>query len=171
MTAKRTARVFAAVLAGAFAGLAHGGSSLNVVVSVVYSSGPCGAAVTRESVNVFCGPIPLLPPVAVGAGLNSQSVPAGVFTGPTPPFLGKPRGEESGLTGLFGPAITRPEPDEEFSGPALPQVEPPFRKVGVLPASATGDTPLAVYSGGANVSSWRVVSIDNAEHVELTISW
>lgn len=171
MTATRAARVLSSVLAGAFAALAHAGPSLNVVVSVVYSSGPCGAAVTRDSVNVFCGPIPVLAPVAVGAGFNIQSALAGAFASRTPPFLGSSRTEESGLTEAFSPAITRPDPDDEFSGSALPQVESPLRKVGVLPASVTGDTPLAVYSGGANVSSWRVVSIDNAEHVELTISW
>lgn len=171
MTAKRTARVFAAALAGAFAALAHAGSSLNVVVSVVYSSGPCGAAVTREAVNVFCGPVPGLAPVSLGGGFNTQPALAGVFTNLAPPLLESSRSEGSGLTAPFSPAITRPDPDSEISGPTLPPVEHAFRKVGVLPASVTGDTPLAVYSGGANVSSWRVVSIDNAEHVELTISW
>lgn len=171
MTATRATRVLSAVLAGAFAAVAHASPSLNVVVTVVYSSGPCGAAVTRESVNVFCGPIPVLAPVAVGGGFNSQSALPGVFTSRTPPFMGSSRNDGSGLPAPFSPAITRPGPGDEFSGPALPHAENPFRKVGVLPASVTGDTPLAVYSGGANVSSWRVVSIDNAEHVELTISW
>lgn len=158
MTAtRRTASVLFAVAAGAFAPVIHAGSSLNVVLTVTYSSGPCGAAVTRESVSVFCGPIPLL---AGGAALSGQAALTRIFTHRTPPFLAAP----GATTGTLGPSDARSEPGS-------PDTEHALRQIGVLPASVTGDTPLAVYSGGANVSSWRVVSIDNAEHVELTISW
>lgn len=171
MTATRTARVLVALLAGVCGQVVHAGSVLQVVLSVTYSSGPCGAAVTEQGVNVFCGPIPVLAPVTGGAGRNSQSLLPTGFTNAAPPFLGFSGANGALPSGPFSPEISGVGPDEATSGPALPEVEPPMRRVGTLPASVTGHAPLAVYSGGANVSSWRVVSIDNAEHVELTISW
>lgn len=170
MTATRTARVLVAVLAGLFAPVVQAGSSLNVVLTVTYSSGPCGAAVTRKSVNVFCGPMPELASLSGGGALDSRSALPLAFTNPAPPFLGF-TGGDGPLPALFGHGIKKADPDETTSSLALPEVDPALRRVGTIPASVTGDTPLAVYSGGANVSSWRVVSIDNAEHVELTISW
>lgn len=164
MTATRAATFLLALLAGAVAPVAHAASSLNVVVTVAYSSGPCGTAVTRDGVNVFCGPVPVLAPIAAGAGLTTQSGLPRIFAS-APPFLGFTGTDVPLPSAPLGPGTTGPAPETS------PESEATFRQVDVLPAFVTGHTPLAVYSGGANVTSWRVVSTDNAEHVELTISW
>lgn len=163
-------RLLLALVAGLFAHVANAGSALNVVLSVEYGSGPCGAAVTRQTVSVYCGPAPVLPPVAVGAGLNQQVVPGRSFTNSAPPFLGFSSANASATAAPLVPSLLDRQEDRSENLP-WPAGDPAFRQVGVLPADLTGHTALALYSGGPNVSGWRMVSNDNAEHVELTISW
>lgn len=170
MTATRAFRVLVAVLAATLAQTVHAGSTINVVVTVAYGSGPCGTAVTRQSVSVFCGPMPVLAAVGGGGGLDGQTSLRGAFGILAPAFVGFTGADVGGAPTPFTPA-RNPSPDEAGWGPVLPEIEPGFQRVGVLPASVTGHTALAVYSGGPNVSSWRMVSNDNVEHVELTISW
>ena len=43
-------------------------------------------------------------------------------------------------------------------------------QAGMVPALA-GTASLPVYTSGVEVRSWRLVSTDNAEYVELTIFW
>lgn len=173
MTVACTTRILFVLTAGLFTHMAHAGSFLNVILTVTYGSGPCGAAVTRESVNVFCGPSPVLAPVASGAGLPTQPVTTSLFASSAQPPTGL-AGTGSATDGApfvpFLPSNNDPR-DNLSNGPPLPVEEATFRQVGMLPASATGRGPWVVYSGGANVSSWRMVSSDNAEHIELTISW
>lgn len=139
----RFAQAVALVAMPILVGSAQAGSaSLNLIVSVVVSSGVCGTSVTGRAVSVSCGSyasLPLLPPVG-GIAPTRQQAFAGATVGSSD--------DGSAATG-----------------------ESRLRQVGVLPGWVTGNSPMAVYSGGANLSSWRVVSNDNAQHVELTISW
>lgn len=62
-------------------------------------------------------------------------------------------------------------------GPLLPMVGAvPFQRVGAiqlqgfeLPGVAA--EPLPLYSDGVKITSWRIVTLDNAKYVELTIAW
>ena len=66
-------------------------------------------------------------------------------------------------------------------GPLLPLAgEVPYRRAasvptaGLLDAASVADgatEPLAVYSEGTKIASWRVVQLDNARYLELTIAW
>ena len=66
-------------------------------------------------------------------------------------------------------------------GPLLPLAgEVPYRRAaslptaGLLAAELAGDVvaePLPVYSDGTKIASWRVVQLDNARYLELTIAW
>jgi hypothetical protein len=66
-------------------------------------------------------------------------------------------------------------------GPLLPVPgEVPFRPATLVPtaqlldAAMLGDVVterLPVYSDGTKISSWRVVQLDNARYLELTIAW
>ena len=182
-------RALGALAALFIAASAQAGSSLNVVLTVVFSTGACGTAVVDQAVSVSCGAfasLPTLPPVSTVSGASQQTVLGGTFAPFVPPFIGgaagasaasSPNGTPDGLPPTGDPA--RPDdpgsarvPDGD-SDPELPSALPDraLRQVGVLPAWATGHSPMALYSSGANVSSWRVVSNDNAQHVELTISW
>lgn len=230
---KRFVALFAAGLVGSSA---QAGSSLNVVLTVILSSGPCGASVGTDAVSVSCGlaALPALPPVtslARAGGGAQQAFIGGSFGASAPPFVsiasgGSSGGAAAGIPTGFSPASapgfspssspssspdpssgafpgaspgSSPSPSPETS-PGFPDGSPAdparrddsiaerflqelagwegsesgdqrLRRVGVLPAWATGHNQLAVYSSGANLSSWRVVSNDNAQHVELTISW
>jgi hypothetical protein len=144
-------------------------SSMTLVISVVSSSGACSTTVQSTAVDVSCGSaasVPLLPPVGVGGGLaggGSQAALLGAAFGTSAaPFVGS-----------FAPESGPSDPQRDPASP-VGDADPPDhgrQQVAVLPSSVTGRSPLPVFSGGANVSSWRVVSIDNAQHVELTISW
>jgi hypothetical protein len=66
-------------------------------------------------------------------------------------------------------------------GPLLPRAgEVPYRRAtsvpagGLLDAAVAGDVAaerLPVYSDGTKIASWRVVQLDNARYLELTIAW
>lgn len=139
-------------------------ATLNLVISVVVSSGPCGASVAQDAVNVSCGayaPLPALPPVMGLGSASPSAILAGAFGIGALPFAGGTSVEETQSQATDAQAP---------SGQAVPG-DRPAREVAVLPTWATGNNPMALYSTGANLSSWRVVSNDNVQHVELTISW
>ena len=57
-------------------------------------------------------------------------------------------------------------------GPLLPEAGAvPYRRVGLIRAHGVVAEPLPVYSDGTSIASWRVVTLDNARYVELTIAW
>ena len=65
-------------------------------------------------------------------------------------------------------------------GPLLPLAgEVPWRRAaslataGLPVAAVVADAaePLPVYSDGTKIASWRVVQLDNARYLELTIAW
>ncbi len=57
-------------------------------------------------------------------------------------------------------------------GPLLPDAGVvPYRRVGTIRAFDVAADPLPVYSDGTKITSWRVVTLDNARYVELTIAW
>lgn len=197
-------RIIALLVAGLLASTAQAGSSLNVVLTVVLSSGPCAASVGTEAVSVSCGlaSLPALPAVASLArtgGAAQQAFLGGSSGTSSPPFIsissggssvgaatGVPTGVSPGSFPGFSPGSPDGAPadparkDEPIAERFLQEVagwdsqaldDQTTRRVGTLPGWATGRNAMAVYSNGANLSSWRVVSNDNAQLVELTISW
>lgn len=57
-------------------------------------------------------------------------------------------------------------------GPLLPEPgSVPYRRVGTIRVEGVVAEPLPVYSDGTKITSWRVVTLDNARYVELTIAW
>lgn len=57
-------------------------------------------------------------------------------------------------------------------GPLLPAAGAvPYQRVGTIRAAGVVPEPVAVYSDGTKINSWRVVTLDNARYVELTIAW
>lgn len=66
-------------------------------------------------------------------------------------------------------------------GPLLPVVgRVPYERATSVPSAALLDAAvlpqaasesLPVYSDGTKISSWRVVQLDNARYLELTIAW
>lgn len=45
-----------------------------------------------------------------------------------------------------------------------------LQAMGVIPAAVAGE-PLPIYGEGVKITSWRIVQLDNAKYVELTIAW
>ena len=63
-------------------------------------------------------------------------------------------------------------PSTEPGGPLLPDAgQVPYQRVGTIDAAGVAPQPLPVYSDGTKITSWRVVTLDNARYVELTIAW
>jgi hypothetical protein len=59
-------------------------------------------------------------------------------------------------------------------GPLLPDAgQVPYQRAGTAQAPGVGvaKEPLALYSDGTKITSWRVVQLDNARYLELTIAW
>lgn len=59
-------------------------------------------------------------------------------------------------------------------GPLLPEAGTvPYQRAGTIEATGlVGATEaLPVYSDGTKITSWRVVQLDNARYLELTIAW
>lgn len=57
-------------------------------------------------------------------------------------------------------------------GPLLPDAgQVPYQRVGTIDAGGVATQPLPLYSDGTKITSWRVVTLDNARYVELTIAW
>lgn len=167
MSVEGVKRGLSFLVAGLLSTSVNAGSSLSVVVSVVLASGACMAFPGSQSVSVSCGlPTtvnPLDPPVTPVVML-SRDLSSGSSRIATPPFIG-----------FYDPPLSLDNAADGTTSPddALvpPSGDPRLRQVGILPASVTGAIPIAVYSGGVNVSGWRVVSTHNVEHVELTLSW
>jgi hypothetical protein len=124
----------------------QGAVDVRVTVQVVPSSGVCGLLGSGPAVAVTCGSggqIPDLP--------NLPDVPD---VSDVPELL----------PGITGPAQAR-------HPLALFNASTGFRYVGTLPALSGGMEALAVYSGKAEITRWRVISLDNRDYVELTIAW
>jgi hypothetical protein len=107
-------------------------------------------------------------------GTSSQGRLPPVMTMDSTPsrFDGAPaqaEGERSDASFIDGPPDRTAWPE---AGPFFPPTGPlAWREAGIISAFMTGGTELPVYSGGADITSWRFVSLDNAKYVELTISW
>lgn len=59
-------------------------------------------------------------------------------------------------------------------GPLLPDAGAvPFQRAGTIRAPGIGAATVALplYSDGTKITSWRVVHLDNARYIELTIAW
>jgi hypothetical protein len=57
-------------------------------------------------------------------------------------------------------------------GPLLPDPGAvPYQRVGTIAMGPIAEDLLPVYSDGTKITSWRVVTLDNARYVELTIAW
>ena len=52
----------------------------------------------------------------------------------------------------------------------VPAAPPAMQAMGVIPAAVAGE-PLPIYGEGVKITSWRIVQLDNAKYVELTIAW
>jgi hypothetical protein len=149
---------------------AHAGSSVRVVVTVVLSSGPCGASVTNAGVTVSCGStasLPLLPPVSGLDSAGQQALLGGALGPVALPFVSGTTAERKQPD---SPAALNSMQELAVDGESNSSDDSAPRQPGVSLAWAAGDRRTVVYSG-ANLSSWRIVSNDNAQHVELTISW
>jgi hypothetical protein len=46
-----------------------------------------------------------------------------------------------------------------------------LQQVGMIQGVGIVAEPLQLYSDGTKISSWRIVKLDNADYVELTIAW
>ena len=178
---------------------AMAGRSLDVIINVVPTSGVCGATVQPSSISVACGlstVVPFVAPPVLAAGATQRPTLASNAFGPAvAPFIPAGVTASRGLSGLAPAGSTRmpdglagragaTEPASPLfdSAPAAPPElssdgldrpsddEPGYRQIGELP-SAAGRKAVALYSGGVNISSWRMVSTDNVQHVELTIFW
>ena len=143
---------------------AAAGSSLDVVIRVIPSSGVCATSTQSESVSVTCGRTssehPYSPPLLVTSSLFGNPLHRTV-----PLFVD-----------LSDASLDQGSTSAEYQFPNRSPWpiagEPHLRQVGVLPAaSETGAAAIPLYAGGVNLSGWRVVSTNNVEHVELTISW
>lgn len=47
----------------------------------------------------------------------------------------------------------------------------PYQRVGTIQATGVVVQPLPLYSDGVRISSWRIVQLDNAQYLELTVAW
>jgi hypothetical protein len=46
-----------------------------------------------------------------------------------------------------------------------------LQQIGIIQAAGIVAEPLQLYSDGTKITSWRIVKLDNADYVELTIAW
>lgn len=78
-------------------------------------------------------------------------------------------------SGACGAVATTPAVQvacQRARGPLLPGPGAvPYQRVGMIADHAVASEPLPVYSDGTKITSWRVVTLDNARYVELTIAW
>jgi hypothetical protein len=134
-----------------------GGACAALPTSLPAAAGQ-GSVDVRVTVQVVpssgvCGLLGSGPAVAVTCGSGGQI-----------PDLPNLPGVPELLPGITGPAqATHPL--------ALFNASTGFRYVGTLPALSGGMEALAVYSGKAEITRWRVISLDNRDYVELTIAW
>lgn len=140
------ARRAAAALIGLATLAAYAGSisqPLIVKVNLVSSSGTCTLTGGPQAVGVACGGGGAIPGMPDAPGMPPPAIqPAPVVQ--TPPSAGQ---------------------IASFAGGSR------FQPVTTFPAAVGIPGPLTVYSGGVNISGWRVVSLDNEKYVELTIAW
>lgn len=71
--------------------------------------------------------------------------------------------------GTLAPA---PEAAPPPAGPLVPAPGAvPYQRVGAVQPVRVVSAPTPVHSDGTNVTSWRVVRLDNVEYLELTLAW
>ncbi|RYF15886.1 MAG: hypothetical protein EOO30_12980 [Comamonadaceae bacterium] len=105
--------------------------------------------------------------VASSGACGAMSTPPAVHVGCQPP--GTPRPPHA--TPLPPPA-NGPAGKPTEGGPLLPDAGAvPYQRVGTIRETGVAPQPLPVYSDGTKITSWRVVTLDNARYVELTIAW
>jgi hypothetical protein len=46
-----------------------------------------------------------------------------------------------------------------------------FQRIGIVPGSGVAREPLPLYADSTKFTSWRIVQLNNADYVELTIVW
>lgn len=189
-----TVRLAAAILATLPASNATAGqTSVNVLVSVnlISSSGVCSLLNGGAAVGVACGgttpdpvtPVtPAEPPPWMTPG--PQMPPDDGLGGqlpPVPPPIATPG---PALPGGTGRPIPFPASPQDPSSPSqtpiaqplqsIPEVLAGFgpsrdlRYVGIVGLVGRG---FSLFSASAEITSWRVVSLDNGKYVELTIAW
>ena len=78
-------------------------------------------------------------------------------------------------SGACEAVATTPGVEVSCLGPRGPLVPQPgdvaFQRVGTIPVDGVAQEPLPLYSDGTKITSWRMVTLDNARYVELTIAW
>ena len=78
-------------------------------------------------------------------------------------------------SGVCGAVANKPKVEvacEGARGPLLPEPgSVPYRRVGTIRVEGVVAEPLPVHTDGTKITSWRVVALDNARYVELTIAW
>jgi hypothetical protein len=127
-----------------------GQTSLNVIVkaTLIPSSGVCNTVNGGAAVGVTCGggsPIPTPPAPGPSPGVPAAPAPSPGAAAPSLQVI--PVGFTSSNAG------THPED---------------LRYVGRVALPGAG---FALYSASAEITSWRLVSLDNGNYVELTIAW
>lgn len=189
-----TARLAAASLATLPALNAPAGqTSVNVTVKaqLIPSSGVCSLIGGGSAVGVTCGgpgtvPLPVTPPTppAPPPGLPGPQMPPGGGGGGLPTVQPPIATPGPTVPGGSGAPIPFPGSPPGPSGPpptsvaqlqqGMPQVLAGFnstrelRYVGTVGLAGDG---FALFTASAEITSWRVVSLDNGNYVELTIAW
>jgi hypothetical protein len=103
--------------------------------------------------------------VAVHPALTAGSLSMGVIVSVT----------VAPSSGACEAVATAPGVEVSCLGPRGALLPPPgdvaFQRVGTIPLNGVVQEPLPLYSDGTKITSWRVVTLDNARYVELTIAW
>ena len=102
--------------------------------------------------------------VSSSGACGATATPPAVQVGCQPPKGHAPQAAPT--PAAEGPAL------QDARGPLLPDAGAvPYQRVGTIRAPGVALQPLPVYSDGTKITSWRVVTLDNARYVELTIAW
>lgn len=103
--------------------------------------------------------------VSSSGACGARTTPPAVTVGCHPPHRPTPAKPPQ------APVADAPQiPDAR--GPLLPDAGAvPYERVGTIHAMGVAPQPLPLYSDGTKITSWRVVTLDNARYVELTIAW
>jgi hypothetical protein len=106
--------------------------------------------------------------VSSSGACGATAVPPAVQVGCQPPKVHVPQAAPAPAP----PAAAEREFLQDARGPLLPDAGAvPYQRVGTIQATGVALQPLPVYSDGTKITSWRVVTLDNARYVELTIAW
>jgi len=177
-----------------------GQASVDVLVRVqlISSSGVCGLLTGAAAVGVTCGGgstvsnlvapvvavlpvvpvLPIAPPPWVtpgpqmppndGLGGQLPIMPPTVTPAPTPPGAGGPPVPFPGIALAAAPQAVEPSSRVSLQGLVGFNQPSDLRYVGRVAYPGEG---FSLYSASAEITSWRIVSLDNGKYVELTIAW